>query len=584
MTKLLSVLLVLLLTAAAISCSSGVDSGDATAGGETAPSTSSEAPAAAPTAVVINPINGVVPTYGGSLIYLATRDQRAAWDPHGTVGGQSQHQYSSSMWYNNLVTHANSVDYGPADYSTFPDLAERWEISDDGLIFTFYLRQGVKFHDKPPVNGREMVAEDVKWSYERFLKGPDNYRWMLESIENIEIVDNYTLKFHLNQRDAAFLTHMAEPLAWIAAKEAAVPPVTPGFKLEEEFRAPDGLIGTGPFMFLRHEPDTRLVVERNPNYFKSDEAGNQLPYVDQWQYVVISDPAAQEAAWTTGQVDFGSVPGGNVTTFGERNPHLTLELNLPANMFQMWMPSDLPPYNDVRVRRAIMMSIDQDAIMDTYIGGIANRTWGGIPCGVFPEYCITPEELGENAQWWVYDPVKAKALLVEAGYPDGIDVTYLTSNCCNRFFVPELVADSLSQAGIRMKVDVVDHSVYLKTGNSCNYDDMSNMKIVALEPDDLLQTFKPGNPLNCSRVNDPELNRMVDAQKGILNPAERFTALREIQRYLAGQAYVFRYPLPNGQQAWQPWVKGYQPHLYTGDMGREVERIWIDVEIKQSFS
>jgi len=562
MKALLIIILTLLLTTGAVACSSGNDEG--TTGGVTA----------APSAV--NSVNGVVPIYGGTLTYLARRDQRAAWDPHGTVGGQSQHQFSSSMWFNTLVSHASTPDTGPADYTTYPDLAERWEVSEDGLTYTFYLHKGVKFHNKPPVNGREVVAEDVKWSHDRFLGGPDNYRWMLGSIDSVEVVDKYTVNFHLNQRDAAFLVHMAEPLAWIAPKEAAGPPVTPGFKLPEEFRAPDGLIGTGPFMFVRHDPDTRLVVERNPNYFKTDGAGNQLPYLDGWQYVVIADPAAQEAAWATGQVDLGYVPGGNVATFAERNPDLNIERRLPASMFQMWMPTTLKPYDDVRVRRAIMMSIDQGAIMATHLGGIVNQTWGGIPCGVFPEYCTTAEQLGENAQWWEYNPVKAKALLAEAGYPNGIDITYLTSSCCNRYFVPELVADSMSKSGIRLKVDVVDHSVYLKTGNSCNYDDMSNMKIVALEPDDLLQTFKEGNPLNCSRVNDPVLDKMTDAQKGMLDPVARTEALREIQRYLAGQAYVFRYPMPNGQSAWQSWVKGYQPHLYTGNLGREIERVWLD--------
>src|SRR5262249_33123672 len=180
----------------------------------------------------------------------------------------------------------------------------------------FHLRRGVKWHNKPPLNGRELVADDVKFTFDRFLTEKANIlREMLEPVERVEVVDRYTVKFVLK-----------EPFVWLPhrlADASGMAIIAP--EVVEKFgdlKKPESAIGTGPFILERYEPNVKTVFKRNPNYFLEGQ-----PYVDGVEWLVIDDESTGLAMYRTGQIDAGpwfwwSVRQADLESLKKSHPHL----------------------------------------------------------------------------------------------------------------------------------------------------------------------------------------------------------------------------------------------------------------------
>jgi ABC-type transport system substrate-binding protein len=164
-----------------------------------------------------------------------------------------------SFVYSKLVRHTVGAGVQPGTFSVEPDLAERWEALND-TTYVFHLRPGVHWHQKPPVNGRELVAEDVKFSFDRFLTEPANaLRYLLDPVDRVEVVDRYTVQFLLKEPFVWLIETLANPVMVIIAPE-----VVDTFG---DLKKPETAIGTGPFLLERYEPNVKTVFTRNPDYF-----------------------------------------------------------------------------------------------------------------------------------------------------------------------------------------------------------------------------------------------------------------------------------------------------------------------------
>jgi peptide/nickel transport system substrate-binding protein len=197
------------------------------------------------------------------------------FDPHLTLNFKTNN--TLSFVYNKLVRHKVGPEIRPGTFLVEPDLAERWEALDD-TTYVFHLRQGVKWHNKPPVNGRELVAEDVKFTYNRFLTEPGNpLRFMLDPVDRVEVVERYTVKFLLKEPFVWLVNVLANPTGtWIIAREVV--------EKYGDLKQAESAIGTGPFLLERYEPNVKTVFKRNPDYFRTSE-----PYVDGVEWLVLED-------------------------------------------------------------------------------------------------------------------------------------------------------------------------------------------------------------------------------------------------------------------------------------------------------
>src|SRR3989454_4156298 len=294
---------------------------------------------------------------------------------------------------------------GYTDLSLKGDLAESWQGSPDQRVWTFKLRRGVKWQNVPPLNGRELVAADVKYCFEAYAK-EGVQAFTFQEIEGMETPDKHTLRVHLKTPNTLFAQNVAEPVAVIFPKEV----------LEEDGDLKKRMIGTGPYVLREHTRKERIVLQRNPDYFDRGR-----PYVD--EYVILSTPdaATRMAAFRTGQSDFLPVQSpSEVEAVRKTNPTALVQALTPSLAgFGVALAQDRPPFNDVRVPRAISMAIGRPKQVDTGFEGHGIIGWG-VPYIYYQDTRPTAKDLGPR---WQYRPAEAKKLLAEAGHPNGFETT-----------------------------------------------------------------------------------------------------------------------------------------------------------------
>ncbi len=473
-----------------------------------------------------------------------------------------------SFIYSRLVRHKVGAEVKPGTFIVEPDLAERWEAPDD-TTYVFYLRKGVRWHNKPPVNGRELVAEDVKFTFDRFLKEKGNQdRELLESVDRVEVVDRYTVKFLLKEPYVWLVNTLAYPRSmWIIAPE-----VVDTFS---DLKKPETAIGTGPFLLERYEPNVKTVFKRNLDYFRTGQ-----PWVDGVEWLVLEDPSSGLAMYRTGQLDCGpwhqwSVRQEDLEAIKKSHPHLMYQDVLAINTANIYMRADQPPFSDVRVRRAISHAIDRQALIDAVVlrGAPSPAVAPGLA-----EWSLPIEQLGAGAQYYQHNPREARRLLAEAGFPKGFKTLLNTTGGWGPDFLDavQLVQRDLKAVGIEAELKIQEYGAHFATTIQGKFEGMAMAPgAPGWEPDFVLEGYMAHSPRNNGHINDPKLTAMVQEQRRTKDLEARKKIIFDIQRYVAEQQY--RVLLTSGMitGSWQPYVKNYAPNQ-TFDYGSRAAALWLE--------
>jgi peptide/nickel transport system substrate-binding protein len=489
------------------------------------------------------------------------------FDPQLTVAGFTQS--TLSFVYSKLVRHKVGGDVPAGTFILEPDLAERWEALDD-TTYVFHLRKGVRWHNKPPVNGRQLVAEDVKFTYDRFLteKGNTN-RYLLDAVDRVEVVDRYTVKFLLKEPYAWLLSVLAYPMStWIIAPEVV--------QQFGDLKRPETAIGTGPFLLERYEPNVKTVLKRNPDYFRDGQ-----PYVDGVEWLVIPDESTGLAMYRTGQLDCG--PGINwavrqqdLEALKKTHPHLRYQDFLSQTASVVTMRTDMPPFNDVRVRRAISHAIDRQALVEA--------VWGrGAPTSAvargLAEWTLPIDQLGAGAKYYEYDPKEARRLLAEAGYPKGFKTQLTVTSGLGRDRVDEaqLVQRYLKEVGIDAELKIQEYGAYVATTVQGKFEGLvDGPSGVTWEPDGrLYRAYASDSSRSMGHVNDPTLTAMLKEQRRTKDLEARKQLIFDIQRYVAEQQYYIYLNSNTITTSWQPYVKNFAPN-HSFDYGNRAAALWLE--------
>ena len=385
---------------------------------------------------------------GGSAV-VTFQDDVSTLDP--AIG------YDWQNWSIIKAIFDGLMDYEPGTTQLVPNLAESYEVAEDGLSYTFTLRQGVKFH-----NGRELVADDVKYSLERTLdpvtQSPGQSFYLgiqgaeafvggeADGVSGIEVVDPRTVRFTLKAPDASFLHKLALNFAHVVPREA-VEAAAGDFGHQP--------VGTGGFKLKEWVLGQRLVLERNPDYF---EAG--LPYLDEITFQVGVDPNVAFLRLQRGEVDIlgDGIPSAR---FSEvmADPELS-QLVAQGEQLQtgyVTINTQMEPFTDVRVRRALNMAINKERIVRI----INNRA-------VSAKEILPPAMPGyaDDYEGYPYDPEGAKALLAEAGYPDGFDTVLYAYNVAPNDRIAQAIQQDLSQIGVRAELRTQAQSTVIEAGGA----------------------------------------------------------------------------------------------------------------------
>ncbi len=499
------------------------------------------------------------------------------WDPphfdlHQTISYKTNilHTFTHSR----LLKYKAGPGVRPGSFILEGDLAESWSQPNE-TTYIFKLRKGVRWHAKPPVNGRELTADDVKYTFDRFVNEKGNaYRSMMAALDKVEVVDKYTVKMTLKEPYVWFLDMVANPMALaIIAKEAV--------EKFGDLKKPEAVVGTGPWMLDSYRPNVGLTFVRNPAYFLAG-----LPYIDKVEVTVDEDTASRMAAFIAGKYDLGWEASGTINrvdwvqikdTLKQRRPKIQ-SLEFASNqMSHIYMRTDKPPFNDVRVRRAMSLAFDRQGLLDAVAEGVGVLN-PAVPLAL-KDWSLSVDQLGEGAQYYKFDPARAKKLLAEAGHANGFPATvsYATYGSTIQVDTVQLLLKYLKDIGIDAKPIQQEYGAYISTTFYGKYESMAfGPQTPFLDPDNyLFGPYMAGELKNQSHVNDPVLGDMLIRQRRTADVAKRREVLHEIQRYAAKQQYYVYAPSGVYIGVWDAAVKNYVPNLGY-DWGGRLLAAWLD--------
>ena len=481
-------------------------------------------------------------------------------------------------------------------------LAERWEMPDLNNC-TLYLRQGVHWHNTPPVNGREFTVDDFLYTMERNRADPQSVYYSSPDVPEEEKtkytrIDEYTVHIEIYEPDPN-LVH--DYLTWIPIMPHEV------VELVGNLNDPDHQVGTGPFMLIDVVSGSSVTWKRNPDYWMKDplHPENQLPYVDMARGLVIVDESTQLAALRTHKLDREFIPWDKAASLRETNPELLSRQILPMDPLGIFMRTDLEPFSDVRVRQALSLATDQPGMLrDYYLGNAFLLIWPIMP--IFVDEYTPYEELPESARELLeYHPDKARELLAEAGYPDGFKTEVMVSSASPRTIdIMSLVKEQWAEVGVDLELDVTEPTTFTSILYAKTF---PGMTVLGWANSGLTDCFgwahggwvsRPAEgeegPVvhsiySFSKVVDPVAEEEFNKWEATEDTAERSRILKEHGIREIELVWEVQLPTPGSHIFWTPWLKGYHGEVGMGpDPGygnNGIYRfVWIDQDLKYEIA
>ena len=471
------------------------------------------------------------PTPGG-ILKVGLQADPTALDPH--------KQSLTAIWH--VIEHIYNglTRITKPDLTIEPGLAEGWEISEDGTSYMFVLREGVTFHDGTPLK-----ASDVKFTFER-LVDPETASTSaseLASMKSIEATDARTVVITLNAPDAAFLTNLAQP-ALVIYSEA--------FVKANNNDISQVAMGTGPFRFVEYVPNTRIVLEKNPNYWEEG-----LPYLDGIEMTIAADDTSRTAAIVSGAVDFIEyVPLRDVDTL-QQDPNLALAGDTNTNIRFIGFNLSKEPFDNPLVRQAIAAVVDREAMLGPTVFGHGTPVEALFP----PDFWAALQQDVRPA-----DVERAKSLMEEAGHADGFSTT-ITSWSQYSFLSNAAVVlqEQLRQIGIEAELNLVENATMVdQVYVGKTYDIAVTGESAYVDPNTLiLPNFKSGESGNFVNYSNPEVDALIEQGIATTDQDERARIYQEIQTILLEDLPWVNLFVANQYEAMKTNVKGYV-HIPTG--------------------
>jgi len=467
-----------------------------------------------------------------------------------------------------------------------PALCTGWEMPDEET-FIIHVRQGVFWQDKPPVNGRELTADDIKFSLE--LKN-DPGRCPLRSLQSycplglagpIEVIDRYTVSVKIPPELLGMYQQILFSMTTIKPPEP--------YELYGDMTDWHYNVGTAALQLKDYIPDQVIVMEANPNYYAPNplypDAGPR-PFVDEVRMIKILDDATKQAALKSGKIDWirwTDVDQGD--TIIRDYPRLQyLEYLTHITQCVLYCRHDVPPFSDIRVRQAMMMAVDQQGYLRDMLGGRGSMLAFNIPpypenMSAFVEYEDLPEDIKRLYQ---YRPDDARALLAEAGYPNGFKAEVVVTSA--KVPLLSILVDYLDDVGIELEMKVMEPGAFAAFTRAeprayphCCVDG-AGLAVPRRVPQ-----WMPGDLENRSVYDASEeyfyiWNNWFDFEK-------REAKVTEMHLRMKREVLGIALPNSNVYRLWQPWVKGYGGEQNVGNQMREnwTQFVWLDLDLKKEI-
>ena len=487
------------------------------------------------------------PQYGG-VLRAGMQADPVGLDPHSTQATSTRNMLENV--YDTLVMFDSSMQIVPA-------LATSWETSEDGLTWTFNLREGVTFH-----NGEPLESSDVAFSILRVtdpeIASPRSGDFAL--IESIDTPDDLTVVIHLSKPFSPLLSKLAQSLNVIVSEDVVA----------EYGDLNDAVIGTGPFKFVEYIPQTRMVLEKNPDFWGTDADGNALPYLDGITFQFYPEPAARTTAIETGNVDWIEyVPSSDVDLLAVVDG-VEVVGGLSNNFRTVYFNATQAPFDNKLVRQAISYAIDRQTIVDVSLFGTGGVMASGatVPTGQY--YAV------ESSPYTQRDVEKAKELLAEAGYPDGFTFDLYVTSTYDFLRTPaEIIQANLAEIGVTVNIVAEDWSIYLPKVLDHDFQATILGESGQSDPDDFLfDVFHSDGGGNLGLYSNPELDALLEEGRKVAGQEERKAIYLEAQNMILDEApHVFLFHSAQ-YEALRDNVKGFEHFPNTSYLG--LRTTWME--------
>ena len=518
-------------------------------------------PSGSPTA------DGGQPKAGGTL-KLPIIFASGHFDVHQFVIG-----YQSSLW---RAVGNGLVVVNPETGNPDPDLAESWEFEDETTL-VMHLNPAATWHDVDPVNGRAVTAEDVKFSFERIATPSADYPRSSDyaPVERFEAVDDHTFRFILKRPYAPLINLLTNHQAIVVPPE-----VVAQFG---DLKDPAAMIGSGPFIAERVDGTTGARLVRNPSYWQEG-----MPYLDAAEWTIVSDTQTSLSAFRAGDFDLHAIDAIDLSSLeGDDNivvDHFTAPTYMVAGLGG---PIDAAPLDDPRVRQAIDLAIDRQALGQVvYPGGdFQLSTVFGHPVWSIPndEVMQLPGYRANKEE----DLADARALLEAAGHGGGLDLTVSTTPDFPSFHIDraQVYKAQLAEIGINLEISTDEYAAYKDKERAKRFQLSTGAWGFSGDPDAPLSgAFHTEGARNYFSYSSPDYDALVEKERATFDHEERLQVILDAQRMLLEDRPVAAF------NAWflfqdmgrQSYVKGLRlggishSGSNAGDIGYQLKYLWID--------
>jgi peptide/nickel transport system substrate-binding protein len=545
------------------------------------------------------------PQYGGTITLRLDRDV-VNFDSYSGAGMSINAAFEEKIhcddWTLNPAVFDYRIGFRPNNFVK-GNVAATWEITDPGT-YVIHLRPGIHWQDIPPANGREFVADDVVFHYNRmyalgggFTK-PSTFASSASIFKNLKSVtatDKYTVVFVWNTTNPESIMENMQTSSsdqFMENPEA----IRQWGDVVDWHHA----IGTGPFILKDFVTASSATLVRNPNYWGYDERypQNKLPYADQLKILIMPDNATAMAAMRSGKIDVMSqISFANAQSIQKTNPEI-VQLGIPMGQASTVDPrNDTAPFNDIRVRQAMQLSIDLPSIAKSFYQGTAepypaSMTSRYMKGGYGFPYEDWPQDLKDQ---YAYNPTAAKQLLAAAGFPSGFKTTVI-ADAASDLDLLQIVKSYFAAVGIDLTIQTMDSPSWIAfVRNNKKYDQVAFPSSGDLgftyEPLRQLNRYLTGYTANYNMVSDPVYDTFAPKAAAANNLNDIKQALKDANERVARQHYVISLLQPNLFELSQPWLKGYngQNNAFWGGtngpqlLGFYAGRFWIDQNLKKSM-
>lgn len=450
-----------------------------------------------------------------------------------------------------------------SDFTAQPNLATGWKWSDDNLHLDMDLAEGIKFFDGTPVNADAVVATFEFYMDESCNHNQGSY---IVNLESVEAVSEYVVRFNFTKPDSSFLNVMSQPIGIILS-----PNSIEKFKetSDPEVFAREG--GCGPFILEEFLDGERLTAVKNPNYYKMGEDGQPLPYLDSVTVQIIGDESVMKANVESGDVDVVDFFTGLTTidAFGA-NEDVVLYTIAPKVQYILYMNPTKAPFDDIRVREALCMAFDRQECIDVLCGGNGFTT----------ETIVLPSQTyHRDGKIYDFDPDAAKALLAEAGYPDGVDIDFYYGTYGSMQTVCELLQQQAEEAGFHITLQPTDGATVKQMWASYSPDAPAGIRINDLghpKASSYVQmeyTFGPDALQNCSKYFREDFQELLALVSQTTDQAKQDEYLVEMQAMIEEDIPIVSLYTADKYSAYRTWVEGLK---FNGDGTMIFTEAWLN--------